>query len=329
MTTVGSLTQKSSSTYEFTKRKRWPDLLITDLVDSILFILSHSCTVLYVATAVHELLGWRDVDLIDLDFIKLINPADHNAFRIGFEYSKHGSNVESCLQVRLICNESAGQTAKELLVEIKLYPQKTRENATETKCVFATATPFPGRNTAALNTLLDLKMENHRLQRRIMEYKSRVAPGSSTSTQLPSSQATPMYATSSLHPASRVLSTTGITCQELSDPSNSFDQAVLVASGSNFSLDFAETLYGSNSSNINLDEASEGSKKKKLKKTQSAEQYVCITCGRTDSPEWRKGPLGPKTLCNACGLRWAKQMRKVEDPLLLPEGAPHLTNSEV
>ncbi|ODN78544.1 hypothetical protein L202_04161 [Cryptococcus amylolentus CBS 6039] len=35
--------------------------------------------------------------------------------------------------------------------------------------------------------------------------------------------------------------------------------------------------------------------------------YVCVTCGRTDSPEWRKGPLGPKTLCNACGLRWAKR----------------------
>ena len=73
MTTAVPSAQKSPSTYEFTKRKRWPDLLITDLVDSVLFILSPSCKVLYVATAVTELLGWRDVDLIDLDFIKLIN----------------------------------------------------------------------------------------------------------------------------------------------------------------------------------------------------------------------------------------------------------------
>jgi hypothetical protein len=45
-----------------------------------------------------------------------------------------------------------------------------------------------------------------------------------------------------------------------------------------------------------------------------APQYVCVTCGRTDSPEWRKGPLGAKTLCNACGLRWAKrnQRKKAE-----------------
>ncbi len=25
------------------------------------------------------------------------------------------------------------------------------------------------------------------------------------------------------------------------------------------------------------------------------------TIGTLDSPEWRKGPSGPKTLCNACG----------------------------
>jgi ribosomal protein L37E len=59
---------------------------------------------------------------------------------------------------------------------------------------------------------------------------------------------------------------------------------------------------------------------------------VCRTCGRTESPEWRKvriivysrgctltnclhwqGPDGPKSLCNACGLRWAKQTRKYDD----------------
>ncbi|CAE6451677.1 unnamed protein product [Rhizoctonia solani] len=35
-------------------------------------------------------------------------------------------------------------------------------------------------------------------------------------------------------------------------------------------------------------------------------QYMCRRCHRTDSPAWRKGPDGPKTLCNACGLSYAK-----------------------
>ena len=43
-----------------------------------------------------------------------------------------------------------------------------------------------------------------------------------------------------------------------------------------------------------------GDKKKKLK---VADEYVCTDCGTLDSPEWRKGPNGPKTLCNACGCK--------------------------
>jgi PAS domain S-box-containing protein len=50
-----------------------------------------------------------------------------------------------------------------------------------------------------------------------------------------------------------------------------------------------------------------GDKKKRLK---MADEYVCTDCGTLDSPEWRKGPSGPKTLCNACGLRWAKKEKK-------------------
>ncbi|OBT65464.1 hypothetical protein VE03_04969 [Pseudogymnoascus sp. 23342-1-I1] len=48
----------------------------------------------------------------------------------------------------------------------------------------------------------------------------------------------------------------------------------------------------------------------KKKKVRGAEKYVCTDCGTLDSPEWRKGPQGAKTLCNACGLRWAKQEKK-------------------
>ncbi|KAI9837086.1 MAG: hypothetical protein M1819_000736 [Sarea resinae] len=58
---------------------------------------------------------------------------------------------------------------------------------------------------------------------------------------------------------------------------------------------------------IEKDTRSAGDKKKKLK---VADEYVCTDCGTLDSPEWRKGPNGPKTLCNACGLRWAKKEKK-------------------
>ena len=40
---------------------------------------------------------------------------------------------------------------------------------------------------------------------------------------------------------------------------------------------------------------------------------ICTSCGTTNSPEWRKGPSGIKTLCNACGLRYSRaQSRKAK-----------------
>jgi hypothetical protein len=68
---------------------------------------------------------------------------------------------------------------------------------------------------------------------------------------------------------------------------------------------------GGNGSGPSANVEDEGEERGKKKKRRHApDQFVCRTCGRTDSPEWRKGPDGPKTLCNACGLRWAKQIRK-------------------
>ncbi|KAK4510341.1 uncharacterized protein ATC70_004771 [Mucor velutinosus] len=43
--------------------------------------------------------------------------------------------------------------------------------------------------------------------------------------------------------------------------------------------------------------------KRKLKPTPKQQ---CHSCNSTETPEWRKGPLGPRTLCNACGLIWTK-----------------------
>ncbi|KNE54784.1 hypothetical protein AMAG_00738 [Allomyces macrogynus ATCC 38327] len=39
----------------------------------------------------------------------------------------------------------------------------------------------------------------------------------------------------------------------------------------------------------------------------------CLSCKTTEAPEWRRGPMGRGTLCNACGLHWAKLRRKLGD----------------
>jgi hypothetical protein len=37
----------------------------------------------------------------------------------------------------------------------------------------------------------------------------------------------------------------------------------------------------------------------------------CHSCSRVETPIWRRGPRGARTLCNACGLRYAELLRKM------------------
>ncbi|XP_076916022.1 GATA transcription factor 18-like [Bidens hawaiensis] len=36
----------------------------------------------------------------------------------------------------------------------------------------------------------------------------------------------------------------------------------------------------------------------------------CSNCDTTSTPLWRNGPRGPKSLCNACGIRYKKEERR-------------------
>ncbi|CAA7017096.1 unnamed protein product [Microthlaspi erraticum] len=43
----------------------------------------------------------------------------------------------------------------------------------------------------------------------------------------------------------------------------------------------------------------------------SNEKKSCAICGTSKTPLWRSGPAGPKSLCNACGIRNRKKRRTV------------------
>ncbi|XP_062082095.1 GATA transcription factor 11-like [Humulus lupulus] len=49
----------------------------------------------------------------------------------------------------------------------------------------------------------------------------------------------------------------------------------------------------------------------------------CTHCEVTNTPQWREGPLGPKTLCNACGVRYRSgrlfpEYRPAASPTFIP-----------
>ncbi|KAF9500816.1 hypothetical protein BDN71DRAFT_1381005 [Pleurotus eryngii] len=294
------------STFEFTKRKRWADLLINELADAIILVLSSSCTILFSGAAVTEILGWRDVDLVDKDFMDLLNSViaatdnDQTNFQNSFHESLRTSeDLLSYTHLKCKTLHSAA-VPREILFEIKGYPHYVGDEQT-CRCFFATAKPYPSRNAAMLNTFLDLKTENERLQQRLAHLRATVPVA--TNVDIGATNAM-LYSNPLIHP-SRSLSSIPSLLPPYPQPSG-LGYYVPPNMGQNNFGALVPTDAGE-------DDSEDALRKKRLKKSHTSEQYVCITCGRTDSPEWRKGPQGPKTLCNACGLRWAKQIRRTDE----------------
>ncbi|KAF8623502.1 hypothetical protein AX15_006285 [Amanita polypyramis BW_CC] len=305
---------KGPQTFEFTKRKRWADLLAAELADAIILVLSPARHILYCGNAITELLGWRVLDLLDRDLLDLVpSPDEQLAFCSAFQHSI-AANIEllSYLRFKSSSPSADGLSGfQEFLFEFKGYPHFVND---ECRCFFAMARPYPSRNTSMLNTFLELKVEHERLQQRMAELQSQLPAQSNPSPTATSATGAAYVLPTSLPPQPGTYSKPSdpaISCY--ASRSANYEDMLL---GPRDALD--STCYGFNSlyasSSHPDDDGEDGIKKKKLKKSHPTEQYVCITCGRTDSPEWRKGPLGPKTLCNACGLRWAKQMRKYDEP---------------
>ncbi|KAG8933115.1 hypothetical protein FRC02_012407 [Tulasnella sp. 418] len=67
-------------------------------------------------------------------------------------------------------------------------------------------------------------------------------------------------------------------------------------------------------------------KGKYKKRSRASPPGKCHSCNITETPEWRRGPDGARTLCNACGLHYAKLVRKRDAarPKRSIPGGPHI-----
>ncbi|CAK7323101.1 unnamed protein product [Dovyalis caffra] len=64
-----------------------------------------------------------------------------------------------------------------------------------------------------------------------------------------------------------------------------------------------------------LDPSDKGSESEEMssksQETDNPQKKTCADCGTSKTPLWRGGPAGPKSLCNACGIRSRKKKRDV------------------
>ncbi|GLI66079.1 hypothetical protein VaNZ11_009798 [Volvox africanus] len=57
------------------------------------------------------------------------------------------------------------------------------------------------------------------------------------------------------------------------------------------------------------------SRKVKMPTAKGSDATICRECGTDKTPQWRCGPEGPRTLCNACGVRYTKSLGKARPVL--------------
>eukprot|EP00877_Chromochloris_zofingiensis_P008619 jgi/Chrzof1/400/Cz01g14140.t1 len=53
--------------------------------------------------------------------------------------------------------------------------------------------------------------------------------------------------------------------------------------------------------------------RQQMSSSASPKMKACAQCGTTRTPQWREGPLGPKTLCNACGVKRVRAMKAMQE----------------
>lgn len=225
------------------------------------------------------------------------------------------------------------------LVEVYGHPHIANQNgaqgrntSSEDRCTgfFLMCRPYPTQNSQLLDSFLEHKIENARLVQQIAKLKQEEEE-EATMNQLPYAKVETDKSLTENRGASQAvlgdqdLSETAAPHSDESDTSQSMDyfSEKTPHTGGISHIDGIEVMtglyYGDGERSQGLstgmrrgklvhcdidittaaDQARHsqvGDRRKRLKG-----QHMCSDCGTADSPEWRKGPNGPKTLCNACG----------------------------
>lgn len=376
-TGFGVHTGMGSTLTEFTKRRNWSQRVIEEIKD-LLYVLTPDARFLYLSPSIKLLTGYDGTELTGKFIHDFIHGDDNSLFLREFNESiATGHSLRMFYRFRcksgvytiFECHGHPHLTDDVSQLEVTGGP---RNNAGFCAGYFMMVRPYPTKNAVLLDSFLEHKLENERLQTRInalrreeaeeaenqaRHYHKKAGGGSSVT---PSGTGMDINGTaggdspsmasdrrsselgSMPPPAKPTMSNMALTREAL-DEANAFARPDSItdkmaryegtshvdsiemltglryregerAHGISTGGTSPALIRGDAGIDIPADKSDPrfggGYMDKKPKKVKSADEYVCTDCGTLDSPEWRKGPNGPKTLCNACGLRWAKKEKK-------------------
>ncbi|CRG92294.1 Cutinase gene palindrome-binding protein [Talaromyces islandicus] len=346
---MGSQKNATSAVTDFTRRRNWTQRILAEMKD-MLVVLSSDGKVLYTSPAATSITDYEPEQLGGRLLSEFMHDDDRSTFIREFNESiATGHHLRYHFRFRkpnseYVILEASGHAH----MADEKTTLGTGQNGNACHGFFLVCRPYPTEATARLDSFLEHKVENIRLLRRIADLKNEeeeelraqqqwirqsdnsetISPDDETQ-GFDSGPATSAEQGMMLPPARPSASNSSQEGYSFMTP---LDGSIETSSRSDTSVvDGIEMLTGLRYAEgersrglstgardggliqgppgiSHLSTSSDDNDKKKKIKT--SEEYVCTDCGTLASPEWRKGPSGPKTLCNACGLRWAKKERK-------------------
>ncbi|KAI8992343.1 hypothetical protein BDB01DRAFT_717305 [Pilobolus umbonatus] len=261
-------------------KKDWSKRILQD-INGLIHVLSNHGYILYCSESCFDLTGYHSQELIGKSLTQFLHTDDIDPFLFNFK-----SSFTSLTRMRTYFRWRRKDNTY-LLLESIGQPKHNYHDQSST--FFAIAQPYLSKNESLFDSFLELKTENAWLKQRLKELNDKQIPNP-ISTTLPYEMIT-----------------------DNKDCSNKNWPPLPVKFPFN---DFVRTLQQYDTSLGQFSPTSSCTSQmyrdpwKRRKKYRDYHHYMCNDCGTTASPEWRKGPIGPKTLCNACGLRWAKKNKK-------------------
>ncbi|KAG1148324.1 hypothetical protein G6F37_003989 [Rhizopus arrhizus] len=278
-----SQTGTSSGPPEFTRRKNWSQNVLEELRD-IVHVLGSDLCLLYCSPATCECLGYQPTELTGHVFTEFLHVDDTDSFVRDFQTGRQIRTVYRFLR----------KDGKYVMLESRGHFYKSY--------FFGTARCVPTETAGRMDRFLEVRMENDRLRQRLQWVKAQASSGeqaAETSESIVESgfeDVDELFAAVS-HPN---VYTLGVL--------NSFGATESVNLFTGLQFDLGERSHGISMglegdlfNTVMLPEmGDEGSNEtsglKRGKKRKGQDQpRICTDCGRTDAPEWRRGPNGPKT----------------------------------
>ncbi|KAK9377179.1 uncharacterized protein V1513DRAFT_477315 [Lipomyces chichibuensis] len=276
-------------------------------------VLSSHGKVLFVSPAVVQMLGYSQTEFSDKFLAEYVAPEDVEHFtRELNRAATHGANPDSDeAHVSVICRFKHADGTY-ILVEVvgRAHFSNSAGNANGSKKEM--------RSSALIDSFLEYKIENIRLKQMLANLRGpeTISPSAILSSNVDNdpTQFQPLLPAGIETDSARlrrhsagdaiVVASRGNTRMKSISSDSSVASSVSTESYNTYPLMSPTSRVKSGVSSSNAD------KPAKKPKVSDDKEYVCTECGTLDSPEWRKGPQGPKTLCNACGLRWSKSLKK-------------------